>query len=1486
MRKNKLRMFLIAVAALAVAFFPGHLQSRQAETLYISIQGDFEPGEEMRGDLSGNVSSAELALYKIDIYEALEKSDGSGWADNSEFKLKKAELVRKWTVQLRGKGERNEWRSAEISMDNPGPGAYALQATGGAAASYKLLIVSDIAMLVRWDNEKAIVFVADRRTGAAASGAAASAFIDGKWVRRVCDANGMTVFEAPGSGSIPVVAEKSGSFAASNFYSYGESPYEKQKVYIYTDRPVYRPGQKVNIKGVARVRDGDEYSLPTAGSARVFIDDPRGNKVFDEEVGFSEFGTFSAAYSPKGGAPLGHYSIRVEFAGVVQYHHFMVEEYRKPEHEITVVAARDRIVRGEPLEFSIKANYYFGEPVKNAEVSYEILRTSIWDVGILRGAESEYRWYYDQDRGGPRWHWGYRGEQVASGGGTTDENGAMEVVFADTNAEQDMEYTLIARVTEAGRREAQGEGSARVYRGEYKLSVRADRYMAKPGEKAKVIVGAIDLFGAPVSRKVDVGIELVSWEDGARSVKNVSQTQVETSSATGEASIEFTPDEPGYYEITASGKSAAGFLFSETAGLYVSDRGGRYRWGASRDIEIILDKDSYADGEEATALIISSAGDADALATLEAEGIIDSKALKFENGAAHYSFKVGPEHKPNVYLTVSAFRDNNLLTQTRNIVCPPTEKFLDLKIISDKAVYKPGERARVTVEARDRDGNPAPAELSIGVVDESIYAVRPDDTTDIREFFYGRRYSRVGMASSLWFMGGGRGMVADMAAPAAAPQAEGILAFSGRAMNKAAADGQFAPAQIRSYFPDTAHWAAHLITDEEGRATAEFMMPDSLTSWRVATRAATTQTAVGQTTSDVSTRKNLMVRLRTPRFFTQGDKLRVTALIDNYLDADKEVLAVLNATGLRLLEKNEKTVRVKAGGNALVEWSAVVETPGSAWVTAKALTDEESDAMQLTIPVLPRGARGGETAAGEAGARAALSLKLPQNRVAGTESLKIKLAPSLTGGMFAAFEYLADYPYGCVEQTMSRFLPNAVMAEALQKAGKPLTGKLKELPDMAAKGYERLADMQNEDGSWGWWKGDERNAMITAYVVFGLARAARADFTPPEGMLPRGAAALENMFGALKDPDEKAYVLFALAQAGYAEGERGTIHMNNGMDRAGEAKKLYSSREKLTHYGKALLGIACSELGLKDEAIKIAGELAKSADVTASAASWKTKTDRYRWTDNAVETAAFALMAILEADAKNPVASKAANFINMSRMGDGWRSTRDTAAALLALTKYMEKRESGGTDFSYVVTVNGVEAGKGEMTAADIDGEGVVIDASRLAAPGNNKIVIEKSGEGNLYYNAALNYYEAADFLKSKDNGIKVERWYSWDAEGKKKLGVSTRLRTGDRIWSHVRIRPRAAFDYVMVENYLPSGFEVDRDERGFPGYYYWTNREIRDDRVVAFLTRMWDREYVMSVSMRAETPGDVTAMPCAAELMYFPEVNGRSSEAKFIIEE
>jgi len=127
MRKNKLRIFLIAVAAFAVAFFPGHLQSRQTETLYISMQGDFEPGEEMRGDLSGNVASAELALYKIDIYEALEKSDSSGWADNSELKLKKAELVRKWTVPMRGRSER---RVAERGNKHGQSGAGGVRASG------------------------------------------------------------------------------------------------------------------------------------------------------------------------------------------------------------------------------------------------------------------------------------------------------------------------------------------------------------------------------------------------------------------------------------------------------------------------------------------------------------------------------------------------------------------------------------------------------------------------------------------------------------------------------------------------------------------------------------------------------------------------------------------------------------------------------------------------------------------------------------------------------------------------------------------------------------------------------------------------------------------------------------------------------------------------------------------------------------------------------------------------------------------------------------------------------------------------------------------------------------------------------------------------------------------------------------------------------------------------------------------------------------
>ena len=89
--------------------------------------------------------------------------------------------------------------------------------------------------------------------------------------------------------------------------------------------------------------------------------------------------------------------------------------------------------------------------------------------------------------------------------------------------------------------------------------------------------------------------------------------------------------------------------------------------------------------------------------------------------------------------------------------------------------------------------------------------------------------------------------------------------------------------QVRKYFPDTIEWLPTLVTDASGKARASFNFPDSLTTWRATVRAVTRNTLVGQVVGKVITRKNLILRLETPRFMDQGDTATLTGIVHNYL---------------------------------------------------------------------------------------------------------------------------------------------------------------------------------------------------------------------------------------------------------------------------------------------------------------------------------------------------------------------------------------------------------------------------------------------------------------------------------------------------------------------------------------------------------------------------------------------------------------------------
>jgi len=180
----------------------------------------------------------------------------------------------------------------------------------------------------------------------------------------------------------------------------------------------------------------------------------------------------------------------------------------------------------------------------------------------------------------------------------------------------------------------------------------------------------------------------------------------------------------------------------------------------------------------------------------------------------------------------------------------------------------------------------------------------------------------------------------------------------------------------------------------------------------------------------------------------------------------------------------------------------------------------------------------------------------------GSRLLGIRVSPSIAGSLFGALDYLTAFPYGCVEQTMSSFLPNIVVTKPSMSRPQGQSGHRRGAARRSAPASTGLNNFQHEDGGWGWWETDESHPFMTAYVVAGLAQAQnrrRAGGCRPH---ENGAKWIAKAFAA--DPklafDLRAYMQYALVVAGKPD--------------ASGLEQVFAQRSKLTPYGLAIFGLA------------------------------------------------------------------------------------------------------------------------------------------------------------------------------------------------------------------------------------------------------------------------------------------------------------------------
>lgn len=797
-------------------------------------------------------------------------------------------------------------------------------------------------------------------------------------------------------------------------------------------------------------------------------------------------------------------------------------------------------------------------------------------------------------------------------------------------------------------------------------------------------------------------------------------------------------------------------------------------------------------------------------------------------------------------------------------------------------------------------------------------------------------------------------------APMAAMEASDALAKGqGAPADMAVGDPGAAAAQVqptvRTNFADTALWAGSFKTDGDGVATVKLTMPESLTTWKVRAWGMGHGTKVGQGDVEVITKKNLLLRLQAPRFFTQKDEVVLSANVHNYLDHAKQVQVALELDGPTLQATGEivKTVDIAAHEELRVDWRVKVLQEGDAIVRMKALTDEESDAVQMSFPAYVHGMLKMESLAGVIRPdkqQDRFQLKVPAERRINESRIEVRYSPTLAGAMVDALPYLVEYPYGCTEQTLSRFLPTVITQKilldmqldlkAIQEKRTNLNAQeigddaerakqwkrydrnpvfdQQEVQSMVKEGIQRLTDMQCSDGGWGWFSGwgEHSYPHTTSYVVHGLQIATHNDVALVPGTLERGVAWLKNyqdqQVQLLKNAPSKtkpwkesadnldAFVFMVLVDADIKNQEMLDF--------------LYRDRTGLAVYAKSMYGLALHKLGDKEKLDMILQNIQQFLvqDEENQTAYLKLPENNYwwYWYGSEIEAQSYYLKLLSRTDPQGEVASRLVKYLlNNRKHATYWNSTRDTAVAIEALAEFLKASGESKPNLTLEVWLDGKKQKEVQITAENMftfDNKFVLFGDA--VETGVHTVELKKQGQGPLYWNAYLTTFTLEDHIEKAGLEVKVNRHYYKLKKVDKKVKVAgsrgqavdqkvekyerqeianlATLKSGDLVEVELVIDSKNDYEYLIFEDMKAAGFEPVEVQSGYNGNDLHAYMELRDNRVSFFARALARGKHSVSYRLRAEIPGKFSALPTRAYAMYAPELKGNSDEIKLSIED
>lgn len=1420
---------------------------------------------------------------------------------------------------------------------------------------------------------------------------------------------------------VAVARTKDGRLAFDGFSNFWQPQplsqlhYSPVKVYTVTDRPVYRPQHEVRFRQWVRRPRFDEDTAQYADTSFVVqIRNPRGDVVEERMVTSDRWGGIDGSWTIPADAVLGQYSLEVctdvrqKNRPVIGSGSFRVEEYRKPEFEVSIDAPEKPVRLGDSVTATINANYYFGAPVTSAKVHYKVERTrkdsrwypvTRWDWLYSPG----YWWFAPDAAWYPGWNrWGCFApvppwigwspdppEVVAEGDATIGADGKFTVDIDTESALQqhsdsDHSYTITAEVTDQSRRTISGKGEVLVARDPFRVFVWTDRGHYQSGDTVTVSLQARTPDGRGVAGAGKAALYQVTWNDGEAVEQEVETFDIATDEQ-GTASLKMVIPQAGQYRVSCSVTDSDGITQEGGQLLYVrgpNDDGSGYRFN---DLELIVDKREYQPGETAVLQINTNHADSTVLLFVRpVNGVCPRpEVIRLQGKSTTHNISIRPQDMPNIYVEALTIADGRIHSTLKEIFVPPTRRVADVQVIAAQEEYRPGETAEVTLKLTDEQGQPFVGNAILTAYDASLEYIAAGATPEIRSFFWNvRRHHRLHLTSTLQRVShamnpsmrplgsgsprglfgrgemffGTAGRVKSRMLPQAAGMAAADMAVEAAAAPSFSASTTVEPT-VRSEFADTALWLASADATADGIVTASFKVPDNLTTWRIKAWTLGEGTRVGAGTTDVICSKNLIIRPQTPRFFTEKDQITLSGIVHNYLDSAKDVEVVLETEGgqLRHLTSTTQSVRVEAGGEVRVDWPVQVVASGTATVRMKALTNEESDAAELQVPAQIHGILKTESFAGvirndENSSR--LQLQVPAERIEQHSRLEVRYSPSLAGAMVDALPYLLEYPYGCTEQTLNRFLPAVITQQTLLGMGLDLDEIRTKQTNLNAQergtadqrsqrwnrinvnpvfdnermqaivrdGVQALTEMQLSDGGWGWFSGygERSSPHLTALVVHGLTVAQASDVPVLPDVIQRGVSWLQTYQATeltklvegdrrreLGDDAGKSKKPYRMQAANMDALVAWVLSEHNGSD-AAMADYLYRDRLKLSVYGLSLTGLLLHQQQAgerRDMVLRNIEQYLQQDDENQTAwlnlpgGSW------WYWYGSENEAHAMYLRLLLKVRPRDETASRLVKYLLNNRRAAGhWNSTRDTALVIESMAEYIRVTGEDRPDMTVQVLIDGQPEKRVRITADNFFSfDNVIVLEGDAVRSGTRQVEIRREGTGPLYFNAYLTNFTQEDPITAAGLEVKVQRrFYRLERDdrdvsvrgdrGQSVKQQSTRWKripldnlaqvdSGDLVEVELLVDSKNDYEYLLLEDLKPSGFEPDDQRSGYVDEGLRAYRELRDNRVSFFLSQLARGNHSISYRLRAETPGQMAALPARIEGMYAPELVGNSNE-------